>query len=109
MIFAGKRRVNRLRLYRVTLWILLTAGVFTAQPVLPQSPGPGSRAEWDKGLDRAVSRAREKTGGRVLSAETREIDGRPTYFVRILTADGKVRRLRTDAATGERLAPRGRR
>lgn len=68
-------------------------------PAAARNPGSG------ESLDSAVSRARERTGGRVLSAETRQVDGRATHFVRILTEDGKVRRLRVDAATGRFVAP----
>ena len=70
-------------------------------PAAARNPGSGS----GESLDSAVSRARESTGGRVLSAETRQVDGRPTHFVRILTKDGKVRRLRVDARTGRFVAP----
>ena len=98
-----------MRHYSRTFWILLAAVIGYAQPALPQSSESGSRSGWDRGLDSAVSRARERTGGRVLSAETREVNGRLTYFVRILTKDGKVRNLRTDAATGESVTPQRRR
>ncbi len=104
-----QRRLSRLNLYHRFFWTILAAGICFGQPAFSQSPRPDSRAGWDRGLDNAVSRARERTGGRVLSAETRIIEGRPTYFVRILTEDGKIRNLRTDAATGERVAPRKRR
>jgi len=90
-------------------WLLLAVGICFGQSALPQSHDQGSRAGGDRGLDRAVSRARKQTDGRVLSAETRNINGRPTHFVRILTKDGKVRRLRTDAATEESVAPRRKR
>jgi len=70
-------------------------------PATARNPGSGSGGS----LDSVVSRARERTGGRVLSAETRQVDGRPTHFVRILTKDGKVRRLRVDAETGRPVAP----
>jgi hypothetical protein len=51
----------------------------------------------DLSLDRAVQQARERTGGRVISAETREEDGRMFHNIRILTNDGRVRRLQYDA------------
>ena len=60
-------------------------------------------------LDRAVSRIRGRTGGRVLSAETRDNDGRRVHHIRILTNNGKVRRVRVDAESGETLPPRRRR
>jgi uncharacterized membrane protein YkoI len=48
-------------------------------------------------LDQAVQQAKERTGGRVISAETRESNGRRTHNIRILTDEGKLRRLRIDA------------
>ena len=51
-------------------------------------------------LDRAVSKIRKKTGGRVLSAETKRGNGKDVHVIRILTKDGKVKRHRVDAATG---------
>jgi uncharacterized membrane protein YkoI len=65
-------------------------------------------AERDEGisLDRAVTRARGRVDGRVLSAETDERGGRRTHNIRILTKDGKVRRLRVDAESGEFVGKR---
>jgi len=76
---------------------------------ITQQGGQGTNGGWDRGLDQAVSRAREMTGGRVLSAETREIDGQIIYLVRVLTKEGKVQRLRIDASSGGRAAPRRKR
>ena len=79
------------------VWLIL----FLSTPVVAQAPPErGYRS-----LDGTVSRLRERTGGRVLSAETRQLDGRATHFVRILTPDGKVRRIRVDARSGRRLGP----
>jgi len=76
-------------------------GLVVSLPATARSHGSGS----GESLDSLVSRVRESTGGRVLSAETRRVDGRPVHFVRILTEDGKVHRLRVDAATGRSIAP----
>jgi len=62
---------------------------------------PPLSARGDISLDQAVEQARERTGGRVISAETREKEGRRVHNIRILTEDGKVRRLQIDAG-GER-------
>ncbi|MEJ2692905.1 MAG: ribosome biogenesis GTPase RsgA [Candidatus Thiodiazotropha sp.] len=59
-------------------------------------------------LDQAVQQAREKTGGRVISAETNEKNGQRFHNIRILTNDGKVRRLHYDAG-GERRSNNRRR
>ncbi|HEC07541.1 MAG TPA: hypothetical protein ENJ12_11850 [Thiolapillus brandeum] len=48
-------------------------------------------------LDDAVNRVRGQFDGRILSAE--EIGAE--YRIRVLTGNGKVRRLRVDPATGE--------
>jgi uncharacterized membrane protein YkoI len=50
-----------------------------------------------------VARIRKQTGGRVLAAETRFIDGRPVHVIRILTPQGKVRNFQIDASTGQQL------
>ena len=48
-------------------------------------------------LDQAVSEARDRYPGRVISAETRRRDGREYHNIRILTGDGRVRRYQVDA------------
>jgi len=53
-------------------------------------------------LDQAVEQARDRTGGRVISAETREKNGHRVHNIRILTNDGKVRRLQIDAGDDRR-------
>ncbi|MES9824966.1 MAG: PepSY domain-containing protein [Candidatus Thiodiazotropha endolucinida] len=59
-------------------------------------------AKGDMSLDQAVEQAKQRLGGRVISAETRERDGKRVHNVRILTKDGKVRRLRINAEGGRR-------
>ena len=87
--------------YKPTPVAALWLSLLLAAPAAAQAPAErGSRS-----LDGTVSRLRERTGGRVLSAETRQLDGRPTHFVRILTPDGKVRRIRVDARSGRRVGP----
>ena len=61
----------------------------------------------DTSLDDAVSRVRRQSEGRVLSAETVRKDSREEHRVRIITDDGRVRRYRMDAQTGN-LLPRKR-
>jgi uncharacterized membrane protein YkoI len=60
-------------------------------------------------LEEAVSSARDRYPGRVLSAETRNEDGRTRHNIRILTNDGRVRRLQIDAQSGSRLPRQQRR
>jgi uncharacterized membrane protein YkoI len=54
-------------------------------------------------LDEAVSEARERYPGRVLSAETERRDGRAQHRIRILTDDGQVKRLSIDPESGDRI------
>ncbi len=62
----------------------------------------GGRSERRRGggLDAAVAEARQRYGGRVLSAETQESDGRRTHVIRILMPDGRVKRLQVDGDGG---------
>lgn len=61
---------------------------------------PVAVAERRMSLEQAVSEARERYNGRVLSAETERRGGRDSYRIRILTDDGKVKRLRVDPESG---------
>lgn len=54
-------------------------------------------------LDRAVAQVQRRTGGRVLSAETRTENGVPVHYIRVLTGNQRVRTIRVDARTGEWL------
>ncbi len=66
-------------------------------------------ARGDISLDEAVERAREREGGRVISAETQEWDGQRIYNIRLLTKDGKVKRIHIDGRSGKRMRGRSRR
>ncbi|MES9969810.1 MAG: PepSY domain-containing protein [Candidatus Thiodiazotropha sp.] len=63
---------------------------------------PSLHASAEMSLDQAVEQAKQRLGGRVISAETRERDGKRIHNVRILTKEGKVRRLRINAEGGRR-------
>ena len=80
------------RTFRIAA-ILLLALAFAAPPLFARDA---------YSLDNAVRQAREKSNGRVISAETREKNGREYYNIRILTDDGKIRRYRYDAGEGRR-------
>jgi len=54
-------------------------------------------------LDEAVAKARRNNKGKVLSAETTRSDGRKVHRIKILTKDGRVKRIRVDARTGKKL------
>ena len=92
--------------------LLLAAGPLVAGPypyagfpfpVAQRGYGPGGGIS----LDEAVSRMRQNSNGKVLSAETVRVDGRKVHRIKILTKDGRVKRKQIDAETG-RPAPRGR-
>ena len=88
---------------------MVVVGVLSLHPAEAQRYRRVQAENGDQGLENAVSRVRDRTGGRVLSAETRVLDGRRTHVIRILTDDGRVRRLREDAENGNRRSTRGRR
>ena len=52
-------------------------------------------------LEQAVNEARDRYPGRVLSAETDRRAGRESHRIRILTDDGRVKRLEMDAESGD--------
>ncbi len=53
----------------------------------------------DLSLDQAVNQVKLK--GQILSAKTRNLDGQRIHVIKILTHDGRVRRYRMDANTGQ--------
>ena len=84
---------------RQLCWLL--AGILLSTGCLAQ---PDRRTS----LDQAVEEARSRFPGRVLSAETQRQGGRESHSIRILTDDGRVKRLRIDAESG-RFERRGKR
>ena len=64
----------------------------------------GSAPAWaDVGRDDAVAIAQRASGGRVLSAEKTESGGRPAWRVKLVTAQGEVRVILVDAASGRMI------
>jgi uncharacterized membrane protein YkoI len=49
------------------------------------------------GLDQAVRNVEQRTGGQVLAAEKRRVDGQHKYRIKVLTPDGRVRIIHVDA------------
>jgi uncharacterized membrane protein YkoI len=47
-------------------------------------------------LSEAIESVRRKTGGKILSAETRVQGGREVHHIKVLTKDGKVRTHKVD-------------
>lgn len=49
-------------------------------------------AYWDgKSLDQAVAEVRRRTGGKIVSAETKVQGGREVHHIKVLTKDGRVK------------------
>ena len=64
----------------------------------------GSAPAWaDVSRDDAVAIAQRASGGRVLSAEKTESGGRPAWRVKLVTAQGEVRVILVDAASGRMI------
>jgi len=63
----------------------------------------GSAAWADVSRDQAVVAAQQASGGRVLSVERAERDGRPVWRVKVLSAQGEVKVILIDAASGRVL------
>ena len=57
----------------------------------------------DIGRDGAAAVAQRVSGGRVLSVDKSESGGRPAWRVKVLTAQGEVRVILIDAASGKPL------
>ena len=57
----------------------------------------------DVSRDEAAAAAQRVTSGRVLSVEQAEADRRPVWRVKVLTAQGEVRVILIDAASGRVL------
>ena len=69
-----------------TLTLLSLSGTSLAQ-----------RASSGNGLDQAVRSVEQRTGGQVLSAERRRVDGKPKYRIKVLSPSGRVRIIYVDA------------
>ena len=82
--------------------ILLTALVLAATALLPspaiavdlfETRTPILQVAQNDGmsLSQAIESVRQRTGGKVLSAETRVQGGREVHHIKVLTKDGKVK------------------
>lgn len=59
-----------------------------------------SDRQGDTSLSEAAKRVQKSTGGRVVSAQTVQEDGRRLHRIKVLTQQGEVRIVYVDAATG---------
>lgn len=57
----------------------------------------------DVGPAEAAAAARQAAGGRVLSVDKAQVGDRAAWRVKLVTADGEVRVVMIDAASGRRL------
>lgn len=57
-------------------------------------------------LARAVEQVKRRTGGKILSANTSREGKRKIHNIRVLTQQGRVKRFRVDARSGQFLNPR---
>jgi uncharacterized membrane protein YkoI len=92
------------RLITGCLILLLAAAPVTAAPFHHHHLQVAQRDNGGNGgisLDEAVSRARQQYPGKVLSADTVNINGRKLYNIKILTKDGRVKRTQVDARSGQ--------
>ncbi len=90
------------------LLLSLTTGPVAAAPFDHAPYYPlliAQRDQHDNGgisLDEAVAQARRRHDGKVLSAKTTRVDGRKVHRIKILTPDGRVKRVQVDAGEGKK-------
>lgn len=64
---------------------------------------PALPAWADVSRDQAAAAAQRSSGGRVLSVDKTERDGRPVWRVKVLTPQGEVKVILIDAGSGRAL------
>lgn len=81
--------------FAIPLLVLLLASP-VALAARPDRGGEGSSDSGRGGMSmgEAMDRARAQSGGRVLSADVGEENGRPVYRIKVLDENGRVRVLR---------------
>ena len=89
------------RLITACLILLLTIAPVSAAPFHHYHLQVAQRDNGGISLDEAVSRARQQYPGKVLSADTANVNGHKVYNIKILTNDGRVKRTRVDARSGQ--------
>ena len=97
--------------FKLTVLLMIaavTASQFVAAAGHRDRDRERAHSNHDYSLERAVKRARSDYNGRVISAETDNGNGHGSHKIRILTDDGRVRRLRVDPETGEYIRPKRR-
>jgi hypothetical protein len=87
----------------LVLGVLMMPVTAMAAPPLPGGAFPELAQANGVSLNQAVAQVQRRTGGRVLSAETRTENGVPVHHIRVLTDNQRVRTIRVDGRTGEWL------
>jgi len=103
--------MKRRHFIKAVFLAVLVSSLLLTQPLLADERRKGYRHDGrpDVSLDYAVKKARNRYNGRVISAETVGAENNRMHNIRILTEEGRVRRLRVDPSTGEYIKPRPRR
>jgi uncharacterized membrane protein YkoI len=100
------------RRFIYALMLLLAVAPRVAAPIdlrniTNQFAHPAYSEQQGISLDEAIARARQESDGKILSAKTVRDGGRNVHRIKVLTRDGRVKRMQYDAASG-RSTPRGR-
>lgn len=88
-----------------TFLVALALAVSSAGPAVHAASGmrrdgPITLAQSDGvTLDQAVEQVRRQYGGRIVSAETRRRGNREVHYIKVLTADGKVKSVQVQGRT----------
>ena len=87
-------------------WLIVSAALTSGLPTVSFAWGAGDLVAQRSGqavsLNEAVQQVQRETGGRVLSADTINQDGRMVHRIKLLTPAGQVRVVVIDAQTGSR-------
>jgi len=97
--------MNATRLSRFVLLVAVVVSLSSAFGASWKKGGSGNGVS----LDQAVEGVKRRTGARVLNADTVSRDGGRVHSLRILTPQGRVKRMEIDGSTGQPVAPRRRR
>ena len=81
-----------MRYIKYSVLILVCLATFFASSITLAQQGNS-----ENGINQAIRSVEKQTGGRVLSAEKRRIDGQASYRLKVLTPSGHVRIIHIDA------------
>ena len=88
------------------LLIFLAFLALTAVPAVAQDSDPEQRLQLADNdamsLSEAVESVRQRTDGRIISAETKTRNGNEVHHIKVLTKDGKVKTFKIQGRKGDR-------